>query len=76
MELPGRCGDWLYTDTDTDTDTDQGFKLRLDTTSKGWGLVLGHHRGGRIPPKRCNTWVGEPATSSARNTKACSIACT
>jgi hypothetical protein len=31
MELPGRCGDWL----DTATVTVQGFKLRLDTTSKG-----------------------------------------
>jgi hypothetical protein len=36
MELPGRCGDWL----DTDTVTVQGFTLRLDTTSKGWGLYL------------------------------------
>jgi hypothetical protein len=41
MELPGRCGDWL----DTDTVTVQGFTLRLDTTSKGWGLLLGHQRG-------------------------------
>jgi len=41
MELPGRCGDWL----DTATVTAQGFKLRLDTTSKGWGLLLGHQRG-------------------------------
>ena len=41
MELPGRCGDWL----DTATVTVQGFKLRLDTTSKGWGLLLGHQRG-------------------------------
>ena len=36
MELPGRCGHWL----DTDTVTVQGYKLRLDTTSKGWGLYL------------------------------------
>lgn len=41
MELPGRCGDWL----DTDTVTAQGFTLRLDTTSEGWGLLLGHQRG-------------------------------
>ena len=26
----------------TDTVTVQGFKLRLDTTSKVWGLLLGH----------------------------------
>ena len=39
MELPRRCGDWL------DTATVQGSKLRLDTTSKGWGLLLGHQRG-------------------------------
>jgi len=44
MELPGRCGRWL----DTDTVTVQGFKLRLDTTSKGWGLV------GR--DTECNWW--------------------
>jgi len=41
MELPGRCGDWL----DTATVTVQGLMLRLDTTSKGWGLLLGHQRG-------------------------------
>src|SRR5665647_1126090 len=41
MELPGRRGDWL----DTDTVTVQGSKLRLDTTSKGWGSLLGHLRG-------------------------------
>jgi len=41
MELLGRCGRWL----DTDTVTVQGFMLRLDTTSKGWGLLVGHQRG-------------------------------
>src|SRR5665647_2552286 len=46
MEFPGRCGRWL----DTDTVTVQDFMLRLDTTSKGWGLLLGHQRGRRIPP--------------------------
>jgi hypothetical protein len=30
---------------DTVTVTVQGFKLRLDTTSKGWGLLVGHQWG-------------------------------
>jgi hypothetical protein len=30
---------------ETATVTVQGFMLRLDTTSKGWGLLLGHQRG-------------------------------
>ena len=34
MELPGRCGDWL------DTDTVKGFRFRLDTMTQGWGLCL------------------------------------
>jgi hypothetical protein len=29
---------------DTATVTVQGFMLGLHTTSKGWGLLLGHHR--------------------------------
>ena len=33
MEFPGRCGNWL------DTDTVQGFRLLLDTTNQGWDLV-------------------------------------
>ena len=41
MELPGRCSDWL----DTATGHRPGLTLRLDTTSKGWGLLLGHQRG-------------------------------
>jgi len=41
MELPWAVW-WL---ADTATVTVQGFMLRLDTTSKGWGLLLGHQRG-------------------------------
>lgn len=47
MELLSGGSDWL----DTATVTAQGLKLTFDTTSRGWGLLLGHQ------------WGPDPATS-------------
>ena len=63
MELPGRCGDWL----DTDTVTVQGFKLRLGTTSKGWGFYSATS-GGLSHGHGHQRYVTKPAACAALDT--------